>query len=320
MKKGLLISMSLMMGVVSVNAQVTSDFENLPLAAGTYWTGTASSADSTFNSGDADFPNKFGAWWEAGWAFSNVKDSVTAGLNNNYGSRAGSGYAGSANYVVGKTGAKVILTSSWAGKQADGMYVTNGTYAARSMGSGDSFAKKFGGVTGDDPDWFLLTIKAYVNGSLTTDSVNFYLADFRDSDNSKDYIVKDWQWVNLQSLGYIDSLVFSLNSSDVGAWGMNTPAYFCMDNFVTSGVPISVEEQHIAGVNLYPNPSYDILNVKGAVAGSVLQIIDVMGKVVKKAIVSSELTTFDVGNLKGGIYILNTLSNGVLTQGKFIKE
>jgi hypothetical protein len=35
-----------------------------------------------------------------------------------------------------------------------GAYFTNTTYAALSMLSGDSFAKKFGGASGDDPDWF----------------------------------------------------------------------------------------------------------------------------------------------------------------------
>jgi len=28
----------------------------------------------------------------------------------------------------------------------------------------------------------------------------------------------------------VKSLGFSMNSTDTGDWGMNTPAYFCMDN------------------------------------------------------------------------------------------
>jgi hypothetical protein len=37
-----------------------------------------------------------------------------------------------------------------------GVYVTNTTYAYNSMRDGDMFAKKFGGPTGNDPDWYKL--------------------------------------------------------------------------------------------------------------------------------------------------------------------
>ena len=37
--------------------------------------------------------------------------------------------------------------------------VTNTTYAALSMLLGDSFAKKFGGDSGNDPDYFILRIE-----------------------------------------------------------------------------------------------------------------------------------------------------------------
>jgi len=320
MKKRLLILTSIALFSLGIKAQTVADFENLPLAANTYWTGTATSGDSTFNSGDAGFPNKFSSYWEKGWAYSNVKDSTTAGYTNNYGSRAGSGYNGSANYGVGANGAKVTLTSNLTGKEAVGTYVNNGAYAALSMESGDQFAKKFGGATGDDPDWFLLTIKGYAGGSLGMDSVNFYLADFRDSDNTKDYIVKDWQWVDLQSLGYIDSLVFSLSSSDVGQWGMNTPGYFCMDDFTTNGVPLSVSENGVPEFSVYPNPAHGVLNVANLESNAVVQVLNVAGEIVKQKTATSSLITFDVGNLEAGMYVLNVISNERFTQEKFIKK
>ena len=36
--------------------------------------------------------------------------------------------------------------------------------------------------------------------------------------------------MDLGSLGRVDSLMFALESTDVGEWGMNTPAFFCIDN------------------------------------------------------------------------------------------
>jgi len=90
--------------------------------------------------------------------------------------------------------------------------------------------KKFGGATGDDPDWFLLTITGKDSSDAVTGTVDFYLADYRFDDNSLDYIVDEWTWVDLTSLGGATKLEFDLDSSDVGTWGMNTPAYFAMDD------------------------------------------------------------------------------------------
>ena len=101
--------------------------------------------------------------------------------------------------------------------------------AALSMLNGDGFAKKFGGVGGDEQDWFLLTIDGSLGGSAGG-TVEFYLADYRFADNSLDYLIDDWSYVDLSGLGEVDQLTFNLSSSDVGGFGMNTPAYFALDN------------------------------------------------------------------------------------------
>jgi MYXO-CTERM domain-containing protein len=43
--------------------------------------------------------------------------------------------------------------------------------------------------------------------------------------------------VSLASLGAVQSLRFSLASSDTGEYGINTPAYFAMDNLSVTAVP-----------------------------------------------------------------------------------
>jgi len=50
-------------------------------------------------------------------------------------------------------------------------------------------------------------------------------------------ILNTWQSVDLSSLSAAKTLTFSLTSSDNGAYGMNTPAYFAMDNLTLSAVP-----------------------------------------------------------------------------------
>lgn len=106
-----------------------------------------------------------------------------------------------------------------------GMYVSNNSYAYSSILNGDGYAKKF--TTGD---WFKLTVWGGTQGAggiVLKDSVEFYLADFREEGNWK--IAERWSWLNLRRLGEINVIAFSLSSSDSGAFGMNTPAYFCFD-------------------------------------------------------------------------------------------
>lgn len=225
----------------SICAQTVSDFENLTLPPDSFWSGFEQPFGATFTSGNAEFYNYVGYdsmysfyFWDKGWAYSNKTDTVTAGYTNSYSAFAGSGFSGSPTYAIGKNNAVITLTGAAQGKAVSGVYITNGTYAYLSMRDGDGFAKKFGGSTGNDPDFFLLTIKKWLHGTPGTDSVNFYLADFRSSNNAEDYIVNTWQWVDLSALGNIDSLQFTLTSSDVGSFGMNTPGFFCIDNFTTA--------------------------------------------------------------------------------------
>ncbi|WP_286437524.1 DUF4465 domain-containing protein, partial [Myroides odoratimimus] len=45
-----------------------------------------------------------------------------------------------------------------------------------------------------------------------------------------DKVNMDWQKVNLEKLTNIKYLVFYIDSSDKGEWGVNTPAYFTAKN------------------------------------------------------------------------------------------
>ncbi|MCX6199316.1 MAG: DUF4465 domain-containing protein, partial [Bacteroidetes bacterium] len=215
-------------------SQTVSTFENLSLASDTFWNG--SDLSGGFNSGLASFPNSYSGGYWSGFTYTNKKDSTTSGSANQYSAITGSGYNGSSNYAVANEygNAKIRLTANAGGKSVKGFYVTNATYAYMSMKNGDMFAKKFGGANGTDPDWFRLTVKGWFNGTLKNQSVQFYLADFRAADGTQDYIVRDWRWIDLQTLGNVDSIMFQLESTDTaGGFGMNNPAYFALDNFTT---------------------------------------------------------------------------------------
>ncbi|TWT92525.1 Dockerin type I repeat protein [Neorhodopirellula pilleata] len=191
-----------------------------------------------FRSGSLSFANEytpaFGSW--SGWAYSNVTDTVTAGFANQFASYSGGGADGSDTFAVaggyGESPPTIELPDSFAGASFESIAITNTTYAALSMLQGDSFAKRFGGETSADPDFFLLTIVGYDAVGDSVGSVDFYLADYRFADHSLDYVIEDWTVVDLSSLVDATRLQFRLSSSDVGNFGMNTPAFFAIDQLV----------------------------------------------------------------------------------------
>ncbi len=230
---------------LSAQAQ-TADFEDIQLqGANSVKIPNTGTVNSNFTSGSCTFSNSyaisFGGYWNSGWAFSKVNDTTTAGFTNLYGSYANKGFNSSSNYAVSQNETFMKINQN----TLTGLYVTNTTYAALSMKNGDAFAKKFGGTNGNDSDWFKLTINAYQNGNLKTEKVEFYLADFRFADNSKDYIVKDWTFVNLVSLGSLDSLKYTLTSSDTNQFGLKTPAFFCVDHIMTNADTATFENLNL---------------------------------------------------------------------------
>lgn len=302
-------------------AQTVADFESLSLATDSFWNG--SDLSGGFTNGNAFFANHFDttySTWE-GFAYSNMTDTLTAGYLNMYSAIAGGGYNASDNYALagafgyyGPTNIK--LTGNAEGKTVDGFYITNNTYAYLSMRDGDAVAKQFGGSSGNDTDWFKVRVSGYLKGNSTS-FVDFYLADYRFSDNSQDYIINDWTWLDLTSLGDVDSLTFELSSTDNGSWGMNTPAYFCMDNFTTlEGVGYEDISQNDL-VSIYPNPSSGIVNIEVENRNSQLKIFDINGKIIKEFEIENK-TKLDLQGLEKGIYVIQLQSGDKIHTKKLI--
>ena len=271
---------------------LVADFQDMSLEPDSFWNGSDESGG--FTSGPAWFVNNYNPAWMSwsGFSYSNMTDDSTAGFMNQYSAITAAGYdpvaSGGMNYAVAYVPADwvtfepvpvTVRVTDPGAKSALGCYVTNSTSAALSMEFGDDYAKKFGGISGDEPDWFMLTIKGHKDG-IETGSVDFYLADYRFENNAEDYIVKDWQWVDLTPLGETDSLKFSLSSSDTGAFGMNTPSYFCMDNltFNREYADIDAVEAKVEA-QVYPNPSGGQfrINVENVVSAE-LSVHDMSGR------------------------------------------
>ncbi len=210
-------------------AQTVSSFEDFDIPVDSFWNGKDLSGD--FVDGGLIFSNTYDTtynFWSGGWAVSTMRDDTTAGFENIYGVITSKAARGE-KFAVG-TQNSTILVDGYDKVLFQGLWITNTTYAYLSMKNGDSFAKKFGGDTGDDPDFFKLRIYGIENHNIDSSKfVDFYLADFRDSVNTNDYILNSWRYVDLSSLGYVSGLSFELSSSDNSQWGMNTPAFYAID-------------------------------------------------------------------------------------------
>jgi len=220
-----------------VGPALTATFDDVDLGDGGKWIGEDLSG--AIRSGNVLLGNGYDAEffsWD-GFAVSNLTDTETPGWMNDVSAITGGGVHGSAAFAVGYDSGFApepptleILDAGEAGVVVKGFFVTNTTYAYLSMLEGDDYAKKFGGESGEDEDWFLLTVTGIGSGGADVGTVDFYLADFRGADMDQDYILNQWTWVDLTSLGPVAKPRFTLSSTDMGEFGMNTPAYFALDD------------------------------------------------------------------------------------------
>jgi len=213
----------------------TVDFENLSLTDPWYWNG--SDGSKSFTSGGMVFSNNnYTTYWD-GFSYSQKVDftAATSSTYNNFQYSVFNSANGTNKYAIyyPPYGSDSFAGfSGGAEKLIKSISVCNSSYAGLSMEKGDDFAKKFGGTSGNDQDWLKMTIIGFNADGDSLSAVNFYIADYRFANNSNDYIIKAWTPVNLSSLGKVNKITFRFSSSDVSAWGVNTPTTVCIDNII----------------------------------------------------------------------------------------
>jgi hypothetical protein len=277
--------------IVKLDAQVV-DFESINFDASGVWNGADLSG--SYEESGFEFFNSFNPEWSSwkGFSISSQTDQATAGWGNQYSVYTGKAFSGT-NFALATSNSKISFDT----KVVDGFYITNSTYSVLSMLYGDDFAKKFGGETGEDSDWFKLSIIGKLDGEVK-DTLEFYLADYRFEDSSKDYIVSDWTWLDVSKLGNISELSFEFSSSDTGQWGMNTPAYFCMDDLRVNTV--GVDDFAYEPFSVYPNPAHDQLTVN---IDGIMSIFDLSGKRIITQTVEAG-SAVSLMELTGGVYFV----------------
>jgi len=198
--------------------------------------GTQTQVDQTFSvsqSGQTlDFPNSFFdpepnagfAPFFSGFSYSNVVDTTTPGLPNQYAAFPGSGANGSSNYLI-STGD----TSFSASGIIQSIDVAPTTFSALAVINGDDGGNNFvSGPLASSSGFFELVI----SGGSSGIQIPVSFGDFRDPANITN-VPDFFQTIDVSALN-TNSLSFSYNGSDTSFGFLNTPTFFAADNIVVA--------------------------------------------------------------------------------------
>jgi hypothetical protein len=254
-------------------AQNVVNFEELTLEPESHWNG--SDGSGYFTSGYLKFYNTFEDWgggmtsWN-GFAYTNETDVTTYLYTNEYSSAAGSGVWSSekyaTSYIMGdwehnyEPIPSIIRITETAPEEIPGMFISVNAYASLYMAEGDFYS--------DNSHWLKLHIAGFNTVTDIAVAADIMLADYRFENSELDFKMSEWTYIDLSWAQGADSLLFYIYSSDAGEYGVNTPAYFCIDNFgeeCPEGVP---QMQAEVNANYYIN-SGESVQIKALASGGV---------------------------------------------------
>ena len=315
---------------LTTQAQTTASFDTYSLSPNSYYQDNTS---ADFGTSGINFQYDWQGYWAGGTAYTNMNDTVNGTYTNLYGCIPGNAFSGN-NYATAQSGALVTFTNNTTA--VSGFYITNTTFAWKTIKSGNMFSRRFGDTTGTSsgtsipqgqyPDWFKVLVRGYRGGNMLIDSVEYYLADYRAAGTANDYVIKNWQFVNCISLGQVDSISFEMKSSDIGTFGINTPTYFSMDNFTTVSTVGINELTNISNISLFPNPTSQnvFLNYEAKYESQInISIFDIAGKEIQNSqtqmILGKNNLKLNTETLESGIYFIEVRNENSSKKIKFIK-
>lgn len=169
------------------------------------------------------------------------------------------------------------------------VYVNLNTYAYYSVVDGDAYCKPF-----HNGDLFTLTI----HGIAEDNSEKTVTVELAKCDNGDLTTTRGWKKVDLTSLGEVNELYFTMESTDAGTYGMNTPGYFCLDKLDVTPVDnssVATVREDATEIRYLREAGMVIL--KGA---DFAVVYDAAGR----KMMVREATSFSVVDLPAGVYIV----------------
>ena len=185
-----------------------------------------------------------GCFWGGGVAISNYIDANIE--NSSYNNQLAVPVSnGSENFAVVYGDYTYVYFNDGEPRVIKSMDVCPTSYVLNSETIGDGTSKT---LQNDPNGWLKVTVVADDDDD---NFVEFYLC--------KDGVVqKDWKTVDLSALGKVTMLTFYFSGSDVGSWGLNTPAYFALDN-----VKVGEDLTGISSLQSSESRTHDAYNLFG---------------------------------------------------------
>ena len=167
------------------------------------------------------------------------------------------------------------------------VYLNLNSYTFYDLVMGDGYARAF-----VNDDKLTMTITG-VAADETEKSVEVTLGS---CENGMLSASRAWTLVDLTSLGAVNQLYFSMNSTDTGSWGPNTPLYFCLDKLSVKASESSIKEVAARSLN------YDRQSLTVSGAGEFSAVYDSKGQ----QVLSSFEPAFSLAGLQGGVYVVRS--------------
>ncbi len=180
--------------------------------------------------------------------------------------------------------------------EAVGVYVNLTSWAYYGVQDGSGVARAF-----TNGDRFTLTVHG-VAPNESEKEIEVELAAF---DNGNLTVNRGWRYVDLSPLGQINELYFTMKSTDSGAYGDNTPAYFCLDKLM-------VRQKETSGLNDFAGEqttlSYDRASSAVTVSGAEFAVVyDATGR----KVMATDSSEFSISNLPAGVYVIRAGSSSL---------
>jgi len=293
-------------------------FEDVELNADGIWQAETLNVDTYLYSQGWKFTAFTSEGFWSNFTVSNSTNTELTGMAGQYTAITGKGVDGSDNYAVAFVYDTEVSAIDGYPREITGCYVTNNMYAYTSMTEGDQYA----GAPFTTGDYLVLYAIGLDEMGEEIDRTEFYLADYRSTDEAEHYIVEDWRWFDLSVLGEVSKVRFEMAGSRTGNFGLNTPAYFCLDNF-NGEAPDAVAETMAENLNVsvYPNPSNGVVNIKmDNNEMFTYYVYNSIGQTVMTGTSANEITTIDLSTFGSGMYLINVNCKGNINAKKvFIK-
>ena len=175
-----------------------------------------------------------------GWWYTYENQCSVYNLDSTDCSNNGAGARGSNTFVIANgynddnndSASRMYFTSK-AEFALGTVQLCNSSYVYGVMANGNPY-----GVTPDKNmeeagGWFCVEFYGFdAEGNATNDGipVEFYLCDYRAGSATYTPAITTWTACDLSALGKVNAVEVNFRGSDTGTWGLNTPAYVCLDN------------------------------------------------------------------------------------------